>query len=291
MNFGINLLLGVATAPTTSDVVQAWMTIVFAAVGVLALGVGLILFNGTIKDIHKVRLIAGTPTSTIRAAALGLVELHGRVTPLESLVAPISKQPCAAWRYSLWIGPKGKQSVWTVSSEKTNVHPFYLEDDTGRVLVDPRDGNSFLSYDGQHQEEHTEPVELPYEFVAWAKHNHINYGAEIKQPWSVNVQWITIGTPAYVLGTLCAVEDKFSGLAKSEDRVVRRDPKDKIFLLSRCSPREMELGSHQFSRNGIVISALIAIGGLGMILIVSKIAALFFLALFALFVIPTMRRL
>jgi HEAT repeat protein len=61
------------------------------------------------------------PTSRARSAAIGLVELQGVARP----VPPNSKGPILNYN-SRHPDPKAKQ-------------PFYLEDETGRILIDPRE--------------------------------------------------------------------------------------------------------------------------------------------------------
>ena len=51
----------------------------------------------------RARLIEDTPTSRIRSAAQGHVELEGiaRLLPGEPILAPLSRRVCAWWKYSI----------------------------------------------------------------------------------------------------------------------------------------------------------------------------------------------
>ena len=90
---------------------------------------------------HWARLIEDTPTSRVRSAAQGYVELigTGRRMPGAPVIAPLSKLPCTWWRFT--IERRGRDSkgrtTWKVVSRGTSDSLFWLEDDTGRCIVDP----------------------------------------------------------------------------------------------------------------------------------------------------------
>jgi hypothetical protein len=110
---------------------------------VLTLGVA-VVGGGTLslRWLKVARVIEDTPTSRLRSAAQGYVELTGRGLPLEGArnVAPLTQRPCVWWRYSVQKrtggGGKNRDSWQTVSSGRS-VQPFLLDDGTGRCIVKP----------------------------------------------------------------------------------------------------------------------------------------------------------
>ncbi|OEU72218.1 MAG: hypothetical protein BA869_02705 [Desulfuromonadales bacterium C00003107] len=83
------------------------------------------------------RRVENTPTSKARSLAMGLVEIHGQARRKYALVSPMSQLPCVYYRLRRYR--KNRNNRWKLSSCKESVHvPFYLEDDTGRVIVDPQ---------------------------------------------------------------------------------------------------------------------------------------------------------
>ena len=93
------------------------------------------------------RLIEDTPTSRVRSAAQGYVELvgTGRSMPGAPVIAPLSRQPCTWWRYSVerrTRDSKGRHR-WRVVSRGSSDALFLLDDETGRCIVDP-DGAEVL---------------------------------------------------------------------------------------------------------------------------------------------------
>ncbi|MCU7917852.1 MAG: hypothetical protein KZQ88_13700 [Candidatus Thiodiazotropha sp. (ex Dulcina madagascariensis)] len=92
------------------------------------------------RNIHRARLIEDTPTSRIRSAPQGYVELIGVATmmPGEPVIAPLSGTPCCWWRYKTERkGDKGWRTVRTDKSDSL----FLIQDATGECILDP-DGAS-----------------------------------------------------------------------------------------------------------------------------------------------------
>ncbi|QXP85609.1 GIDE domain-containing protein [Methylococcus sp. Mc7] len=88
------------------------------------------------------RAIADRPTSRIRSAAQGYVELEGRarMMPGEPIVAPLSGKRCVWYRYTLERKDRENgDSDWQTIDEGTSTAIFEIEDETGRCVVDPED--------------------------------------------------------------------------------------------------------------------------------------------------------
>jgi hypothetical protein len=78
------------------------------------------------------------PASTAAAAAIGLVELSGTVRALENRDGPIDPGREILWFYwkllGTQIGPRGETLLGTYNKK---MRPFFLDDGTGKILVDP----------------------------------------------------------------------------------------------------------------------------------------------------------
>jgi hypothetical protein len=84
---------------------------------------------------------------------MGLVELHGIARTDDPTLAPFTGKPVAFWevRIEEWRSSR-RHSRWvTVHDENSSDHPFYLEDETGRVLVLPDGAETSLPQDYQEQ--------------------------------------------------------------------------------------------------------------------------------------------
>jgi hypothetical protein len=105
---------------------------VFAGLAAVA---GPALFAGGFKDLRLRRLIQNTPTSRIRSAAMGLVEVNGVIGCRSMVSAPFSGRACACWNVDIAI--RGRRNSWTIVHRATSGHPFFLHDETGVALVFP----------------------------------------------------------------------------------------------------------------------------------------------------------
>lgn len=91
-----------------------------------------------LRTFAKMRLTENIPCSKVRSAAMGLVELQGQARPRKLLQSPISSKPCCWWQFKIQeYRRSGKHSRWVTIRESQSPEPFFLEDNTGRVLVDP----------------------------------------------------------------------------------------------------------------------------------------------------------
>ena len=115
-----------------------WFALLLLALAVVAGGAA------ALRWIRKARLIEDMPTSRIRSAAQGYVELAGRVLPLADNrnLAPLTQRPCVWWRYRIskrvesGSGKHRRQRWQTVASGRSSL-PFLLDDETGQCIVKP----------------------------------------------------------------------------------------------------------------------------------------------------------
>ncbi len=95
----------------------------------------LLLLSG-FRMLHKKRLIENTPTSRVRSLAMGVVEVHGRTLRSYALVSPMTHMPCVWYRLRRY---RRHRNGWKLTSTLTSgAVPFFLDDGTGRVRIDPR---------------------------------------------------------------------------------------------------------------------------------------------------------
>lgn len=108
---------------------------------VFGLGYGIYLFFTSFSLFRQKRLIENTPTSKIRSIAMGRVEIYGTVIPNANdiIKAPFSDDDCVYCKWTIEeYRSTGKSSHWaTVASDEVGKY-FFLQDDTGTVLVDSR---------------------------------------------------------------------------------------------------------------------------------------------------------
>jgi hypothetical protein len=119
---------------------------------VIGLCGGLYLFFNGFRLLQRRHLILNTPISKIRSASLGMVELSGLAVGPYSITAPVTARPCYFYRTLVWEWKQsGKNKQWVkVAAECMHV-PFFLDDNSGRVMVDPRGAELDLHRDFQQE--------------------------------------------------------------------------------------------------------------------------------------------
>jgi hypothetical protein len=111
-----------------------WLSTSAAAVGTLML---LVIGFGYLR---KARLLEDTPTSRVRSAAQGYVELqgHARLMPGPEIVSPLSLTRCVWWRYTVQkLDRTRDKQEWVTVEKDCSGELFLLCDPTGDCVVDP----------------------------------------------------------------------------------------------------------------------------------------------------------
>jgi hypothetical protein len=121
----------------------------------VGVGVGLLCLWGSLRLRRKRRLIDDLPTAKTQGVFIGLVELKGTAEATDPLQAYLSGQRCVQYHYHVdehwsrtvtetYTDKDGKsrtrtrhESGWTTVAQNAEMTDFYLQDDTGAVLVRP----------------------------------------------------------------------------------------------------------------------------------------------------------
>lgn len=113
------------------------------SVSVLVLIIAAFAFYKGFQILRLKQLIESTPTSKIRSVAMGLAEVHGQAVTLKPIKAPLSGKDCLYWQVHFRGITKATQSKdapkFFSIGEYASGSGFYIQDDTGRILVDPKD--------------------------------------------------------------------------------------------------------------------------------------------------------
>jgi hypothetical protein len=100
---------------------------------------GLYLFVRGFRVLTRKRLLINTPTSKIRSASLGLIEVTGTATGPYTLHSPIAGISCFLYRTTAWQkSDEGRSKEWKKVAEETLHVPFFLDDGTGQLLIQPQ---------------------------------------------------------------------------------------------------------------------------------------------------------
>ncbi len=102
-------------------------------------GAAIFLLWRALIMLDRARHIEDIPTSRIRSAAQGYVELEGIARPDQpSLRAPLTGEPCLWYSFRVErYSRSGKSHVWRLVRSGRSDTSFYLDDETGRCHIHP----------------------------------------------------------------------------------------------------------------------------------------------------------
>jgi E3 Ubiquitin ligase len=109
---------------------------------------GVYLFYRGFRLLRRRRLILNTPASKIRSASIGLVEVNGLATGPYVITSPLKQDDCFFYRSIAWeLRQQGRNSKWEKIGEESLHVPFFVDDGTGTLLIDPRGAEMDLHCD------------------------------------------------------------------------------------------------------------------------------------------------
>lgn len=106
----------------------------------LGVGFGLYCFIKGFRVYREYRVVEDTPETPIRSVAMGLARVHGKAVGDERVTSPVTHTPCYFYKVDIerWKSDQDGGN-WSHYRTDTNGVKFYLEDASGRCLVDARD--------------------------------------------------------------------------------------------------------------------------------------------------------
>lgn len=214
--------------------------IIFSMAGI-AFGIGMIFYG--FNSLKKKRIIENLPSSTIRGAAVGPVEIKGKAVSSHYLASPFGRLTCSFYRYQIQEQRgSGKNKSWyTIASGDSNgIAPFLVQDQTGIIYVEPNgaEWETKLSYCYNHNGWWSFS-ELPLYLAQFMIDNHIEFDTNKKLKF---FEWrFNVGQYVYILGTAQNTTRKLPrqlrGFEVSELMVSQHD--NSYFIISDKSEKEL----------------------------------------------------
>jgi hypothetical protein len=173
--------------------------IIIAAIGACA---GAYLFYRGFRLLQRKRLILNTPASRIRSASMGLVEINGLAAGPYTMLAPVTGVPCYYFRTLAWQWQqRGRSSAWVKVADESLHVPFFLDDHTGYLLVDPQGAEMDIHRDFHDEFSTTlfsSSLEIPPNIATFLARNGVSTDKKIK----VDEYCIKPKNALFILGTL-----------------------------------------------------------------------------------------
>ena len=189
------------------------------------------------------RLVENTPTSKVRAAAVGLVEVCGCAEPFAGrLASPFTREPCVYYRYTIEEHRRsGKSSRWvTVKTGEQRVR-FYVKDETGSLLINPKEASVEIPLDNEYQSGcGRDPPEGVISFLSKNGMTHEGFLG-----WNKTMRfreyYIAPGDTIYVMGT-ADIRRRISSMSPGAGQgnlEMHKGTHDKTFYISDKSEKEV----------------------------------------------------
>jgi hypothetical protein len=118
----------------------------------LGFGGGLYTFFRGFKVYREFRIVEDTPQIPLRSVPMGLVNVHGKAVGDGAMPSPVTRSPCYFYKVEIekWHQEQ-KSSGWKHVRTDTDGVPFFLEDPSGRLLVDARGAELDLTKSCVHE--------------------------------------------------------------------------------------------------------------------------------------------
>ena len=206
------------------------------SLGAAIVGIGFLIWG--LLSFKVKRLIENIPTSKIRSIAMGLVEIFGVVvSPKNNLLkSPFSNKDCVYYKYKVEeLQSSGKATYWTTIRKGWDFHFFYLKDNTGMVLIDPRDAKIDIPVDNVFDS--TLGKDPPYEVKQFLHKENIAFEGSlfgINKTMKFTEYFIAPGDKLYIIGT--AGDNPYVKEASVEkgveDIMIKKGKYEKLFYIS-----------------------------------------------------------
>jgi E3 Ubiquitin ligase len=165
---------------------------------------GVFLFVRGFMMLRYKRLILNTPSSKVRSAAMGLVEITGMAKGPVTIPAGITGSACYYYRAEAWqLRQSGKNRQWQRVASESLFVPFFVEDPTGNLMVDPQSADLDLMRDFKDEFDtsffSSNRDMLPEKVAQFLARNGVGFTEKTR----LEEYCIKPDSPLFVLGTLC----------------------------------------------------------------------------------------
>jgi E3 Ubiquitin ligase len=158
------------------------------------IGAGSYFFVRGFALLQRKHLILNTPRSTVRGAAIGLVEVSGTAAGPYTLISPLAQSDCFYYRAMAWQAEE-EQKRWRKVAEEKLYAPFFVADETGQMMVDLRAAEIDLP------PAFSEEV-LPGDALEYMQHFLNRHGVSPDSSVRLEERCIRPGDKLFVMGTL-----------------------------------------------------------------------------------------
>jgi E3 ubiquitin ligase len=167
--------------------------------------------------IHRKRIIEDTPTSKIRSAAQGYLELdgHGQLMDGQPIVSPLTGTTCTWYEFKVEEQRQtGKRTEWKTIRKGISDELFLIKDETGQCIIDPEDAHVTVSSKDVWYGNEASPVRGP---LSANKKHHFFSGIGVKRQYRYTEKLLHSGESLYAIGLYKTVGGAGASFDVNED--------------------------------------------------------------------------
>jgi hypothetical protein len=118
----------------------------------LGTGAGVWIFFKGFRVFREFKIVADTPRMPMRSLSMGLVQVRGTALSDKLVPSPVTHTPCCFYQVNIERYETGEHGGWKHHCTDMDGAKFYLQDKTGKVLID--------SYSAEYDLPQSEPREV-----------------------------------------------------------------------------------------------------------------------------------
>jgi len=118
----------------------------------LGTGLGVWIFFKGFRVFREFKIVADTPRMPIRSVSMGLVQVRGAALSDKLIPSPVTHTPCCFYQVKIERYETGEHGGWKHHCTDMDGAKFYLQDKTGKVLID--------TYSAEYDLPESEPREV-----------------------------------------------------------------------------------------------------------------------------------
>lgn len=243
--------------------------------GIVGFIFGLFFFFKGFSWLRFKNLIESTPTSKIRSIAIGLVEVLGYVVPAQGKVlkSPFSNKDCVYYKYSIQEQrSSGRRTYWATIIQGEDSTYFFLKDDTGIVLVDPKGADTDIPLDFEFSSGLGK--DPPQDIKMFLRNHNMSFEGflSINKTMKYIEHFIAPNDKLYVMGT--AGDNPFvkegDATENDADIMIQKGKNDKIYYISENGEKDILKTLNLKIVLGMFSGGLLTIGCLAYMLLFLK---------------------
>lgn len=248
----------------------------FIRFGLASLVFGIIGFANGFRLFKRKQMIENIPTSKVRSLAMGLAEVQGEaVVAKKELKSPFTNKNCVYYRYEIDEYRSSKNGgYWARIKDGIKHVPFYLKDNTGMVLVDPKDAHVDIPKDWRFQPSlfKSSPKKKTEEKIkSFFKKEKISYTGffGFKRNLRFTEYYIAPRDKIFVLGTAGDNPHKKEASAKKslDDIMMQQGENEKFYYITDRHQKKI-LGDIGWKTNlSLIGGGVLIVFGIGLILL------------------------